>query len=427
MPPGDSRRTSTDPRQQPHARPASSLDPRAAKQQEAAVGVVRHQIENIFQREAQPQMAAPQQQEAPRQAAEPAPQQTPEQAARAAEFAENSHTSADSPYDRTHQPGRTNLRQDQWKRYHSAWQDYYQQYYERYYIGEVYRMRQTLDVHTTPATTRVAHENLPKEQSESDIAFHTLRADLLQNVRDSAVKARRSRHFMPFAVAGFVMVLFWLVAAGGSQFLVANVNAYTSPGSISPVNIIVDPSNDVPISNEPRLIIPKINIDVPVVYDTKPDQVSQLQAMEKGVAWFGIPGANSRPGQVGNTVLSGHSSNDLFDPGDFKFIFARLDQLEQGDTFYVNYLGVRYTYTITKKEVVKPTDVQKLVYPTDKPVMTLITCVPLGTAQNRLLVTAEQISPNPAQAEPAPEVETAPEAAMPGNSPSLIGRLFGRS
>lgn len=419
MPPGDSRRTSISRQQRSYLRTPRADDPRASRQQVAqgaTAGIVRSQIENIFQQNAQQQ--ATQQPEAV--------QPTPAQSAKAASFAENSHTSPDSPYDRTHQADRTSLRENQWRQYHSAWQDYYQQYYERYYIGEVYRMKQTLDAHTNPANVRTAHENLPEEQAENDLAFHTLRADLLQNVRDSAIKARKSRHFVPFLAAGFTMVLFWLIFAGGSQILVANVSAYTSPGSISPANIIVDPNIDIPISKEPRLIIPKINVDVPVIYDTKPDQTSQLQAMEKGVAWFGIPGANSRPGQIGNTVLSGHSSNDLFDPGDYKFIFARLDQLTQGDTFYVNYLGVRYTYSITKKEVVKPTDVQKLVYPTDKPVVTLITCVPLGTAQNRLLVTAEQIAPNPTKAEAAPsETNNTPEAAMPGNSPSLLRRLLG--
>lgn len=91
-----------------------------------------------------------------------------------------------------------------------------------------------------------------------------------------------------------------------------------------------------------------------------------------------IPGASSHPGQVGNTVLSGHSSNDVFAAGDYKFIFMQLDKLEIGDTIYANYEGVRYTYIVTGKEEVLPSQVDKLIYPTDKPVMTLITCTPLA-------------------------------------------------
>jgi sortase A len=154
-----------------------------------------------------------------------------------------------------------------------------------------------------------------------------------------------------------------------------------------------------------------------------------MDAMKNGVAYFGIPGANSKPGQIGNTVIAGHSSNDVTDPGDYKFIFARLDALTPGDTIYINYLGKRYVYSVTKKEVVKPTDIQALIYTTNKPVITLLTCTPIGTALNRLLVTAEQISPSPSQAAAAPSTSntgTQP-ASIPGNSPTFMERIFGGS
>lgn len=74
----------------------------------------------------------------------------------------------------------------------------------------------------------------------------------------------------------------------------------------------------------------------------------------------------------------------------------------------------------------KPAEVGKLIYDTDKPVLTLITCTPLGTAINRLLITAEQISPNPTAAEAAPEQSASDEpVVMPGNSPTFLERVFG--
>lgn len=419
MPPNNPRRSSPYILQRSYLRSTISGTPRTTQPQttqEATAGVVRNQIDSIFEQNTS-QIYTPVQ-------AVTASDEAEEIAERAESFAETSHTSPDSPYDKTHEADRTEVKESQWREYHSAWQDYYQQYYERYYLGEVYRMRQTLEPHFGSSNTDSSHDT-NEQLSENEEAFHKLRADLLNNVRGSAVKVRRSRHFMPFLAAGLTMALFFFLQY--NRILFANVEAYVSPGSINPANIIVDPNINIPVSQEPRLIIPKINVDVPVVYDTKPDQASQLKAMEGGVAWFGINGANSRPGQVGNTVLSGHSSNDLFDPGNYKFIFARLEQLAQGDTFYVNYLGVRYTYSITKKEVVKPTEVQKLVYDTNnKPVITLITCVPLGTAQNRLLVTAEQVSPNPSEAKAAPAPSGSnQQAAMPGNSPTFLNRLFG--
>ncbi len=321
-----------------------------------------------------------------------------------------------NPYHRTHS-ARVSTEQDQWKQYHSAWQNYYQQYYAQYYQNH------KPGAHSYFANQPTA-EDSSKEALTKDEALVDLRSELLSKVKNSAKKARGSRHFMPIFASAVVVLIF--VFLQYNRVFIASVHAYVSPGAISPQNIVIDPAADNKVSGEPRLIIPKINVDVPVVYDIGNDNDSQMKAMEKGVAHFAIPGANSRPGVNGNTVLSGHSSNDLFDGGDYKFIFAQLDRLKKGDTIYANYQGTRYTYVVTKTEVVKPNEVNKLVYKTDKPVMTLITCTPLGTALNRLLVTAEQVNPDPAKAAAAPnENDTANEAAIPGNSPTLLERLFG--
>jgi sortase A len=242
---------------------------------------------------------------------------------------------------------------------------------------------------------------------------------------------RKSRHFIPIAAAFGVVIIFAFLQY--NRILISNVQAYVSPGAIDPQNIVVDPTADVKVGPEPRLIIPKINVDVPVVYgvpvtgNKQRDNDAQMKAMEKGVVHFAPLGANSVPGQVGNTVVAGHSSNDLFDPGDYKFIFAQNEKLTNGDTIYMNYQGKRYTYTIIKKEVVLPSNVQSLTAPTDKPLLTLISCVPLGTADKRLLIFAEQVSPDPAGATAASgETSTGGQAGIPGNSPTFVERLFGQ-
>lgn len=327
----------------------------------------------------------------------------------------------ENPYHRTqHNPHE--VQAEQWKQYHSAWQEYYQKYYERYYIGEVHSAKQALEAQAHEATQQ-AHTETAKEFT-TDEAIYDLRSKIRAKVAISAKKVRHSRHFIPITAALCVMVVFLFLQY--NRVLFANVEAYVSPGNIDPVNIIVDPTTTVAVGPEPKLIIPKINVEVPIEFNTTPDYAAQMKAMENGVAWFGIPGANSKPGQVGNTVLSGHSSNDIIDGGNYKFIFARLDQMSTGDTIYINYQEKRYTYTITKKEVVLPTEVNKLVYETDKPIVTLITCTPLGTALKRLLVTAEQVSPNPKEATSVPETSSSSiNSEMPGNSPTFIQRLFG--
>lgn len=407
MRPDDPRNTGPIVPQRQAPRPAAEARPHAATNQ-AAASIVRDQLESIYQGNT----------------STPTPQTTPITQSDSSSPTQQAIDSA-SPYERTHS-ATTGIQADQWKQYHSAWQDYYQKYYERYYIGQVYKARQDLEARVQKETVAKAPvaETAADDVVTRDEALYDLRTRLLGKLQSSAKNVRKSRHFVPITAAACVVLLFLFLQY--NRVLFANVEAYISPGNIDPANIIVDPSTNVAVSGEPKLIIPKINVDVPVNYNTTPDYDAQMKAMENGVAWFGIPGANSHPGQVGNTVISGHSSNDIIDKGDYKFIFARLDHLVNGDTIYLNYKGKRYTYTVTKKEVVKPTEVQALVYPTDKPVLTLITCTPLGTSLNRLLVTAEQVSPSPKEAAKAPTRSTSSQpAAIPGNSPTFLERIFG--
>lgn len=339
---------------------------------------------------------------------------------------------------------------DHWKQYHTAWQQYYQKYYEQYYTGHMHRIlneqrQQQAPRPSSPTSHPVAVTPVPQQKTTAKTetaaepdkakaasrqeALDQLRQKLKTNVQTSAKKVRRSRHFIPVMAAMSVVLIVAFLQY--NSVLMATVQAYVSPGAIDPQNIVVDPTADTKVGPEPKLIIPKINIDVPVVYgipytgNSSADNAAQMKGMEQGVIHFAMPGANSVPGQIGNTAISGHSSNDLFESGDYKFVFAQLDKLEQGDTIYANYQGVRYTYTVTKKEVVGPKDGNKLAYATDKPMLTLITCTPLGTSLNRLLVTAEQVSPDPSKAAPASDAASSSAEAMPGNSPTALQKLFG--
>lgn len=318
-----------------------------------------------------------------------------------------------------------------WQQYHSAWQNYYQQYYERYYLGQVKKAEERLaeqakahDTDTPNATAATTDE--PEELTQSQ-AMGDLRSRLLSSIRNGANKVRHSRHFIP-AVAGIsVMVLF--LALQYNRVFFSYVAAYTSPGDLDAQSYIISPYDSTNVGPDPKLIIPKIAVDVPIVWDANAaSQASLNAAMDKGVVWFNIPGANAKPGEVGNFVVSGHSSNDWLDNGKYKFIFARLEQMQKGDNIYVNYNGKRYTYTVTGSQVVKPTDVHALQTNATKPTMTLITCVPLGTDLNRLLVTAEQVSPDPSSAKKEASQTTTnnnsnSKSAMPGNSPTFVQRV----
>lgn len=331
----------------------------------------------------------------------------------------NEQAKSENPYQRTHQL-HSDPQAEQWKQYHSAWQNYYQKYYEGYYSHHLDRAKRELK-EQTPINGHGDSEN-----TSSEDPIFKLRQKLLETVRQSAAKVKKSRHFVPI-ISGIAVVIIFLFLQY-NRVILSNAMAYISPGNIDPQNIVINPDSELAVSPEPRLIIPKINVDAPVAYDISNDYNSQMAAMANGLAHFSVLGASSHPGEIGNTVISGHSSNDLFDTGNYKFIFVQLDKLTAGDMVYANYKSKRYTYVVTKKEVVGPTDVSKLVYTTTKPILTLVTCTPIGTAKYRLLVTAEQISPDPNEATviptPTSSSKSSATKSMPGNTRTLIEWLF---
>lgn len=395
-------------------------------QNQAAADVVRSQLDAIYKSDPHHSTQVQQQQPTPEPTLSPAPDVRPSEIKSTIEAgpgavnmqAANQQSTAESPYDRTHEEESHTTTESSWKDYHSAWQSYYQQYYERYYVGRVHELKKNLEVesHVAPA------KDEPLSNNE---AMYDLRSKLRNKINERAQKVRKSRHFIPIMAGVFVMFVFLFLQYNRTVF--AAVDAYVTPSTLDPSNLIVDPSS-VSITADPRLIIPKIGVDVPIIWDAvASDENSLNAAMDKGVAWFNIKGANAKPGEMGNFVLSGHSSNDWLDQGDYKFIFARLEQLSVGDAIYVNYESVRYTYTVSRTQVVKPTDVSALQVGTTKPEITLVTCTPLGTALNRLLVFGDQISPDPSGATEVTSNNSTTDGAtkMPANSPTFLERIFG--
>ncbi|MEV4461582.1 class E sortase [Microbispora sp. NPDC049633] len=105
--------------------------------------------------------------------------------------------------------------------------------------------------------------------------------------------------------------------------------------------------------------------------------------LRKGPGHF--PGT-ALPGQVGNFVLSGHRTT-------YAAPFNRLDELRRGDDIVVDARDARYTYEVTRKEVVDPGDVGVVDpvpgHPGRRPttaLMTMTTCHPEFSAARRLVV-----------------------------------------
>jgi len=127
------------------------------------------------------------------------------------------------------------------------------------------------------------------------------------------------------------------------------------------------------------LIIPSINVKIPIVEGT------DEKALNKG-AWR-LP-ETSTPDKGSNTVITGHRW--LYRPPSQK-TFYLLDKVEVGDIFQIIWDGKEYNYKVIGVSVVLPTDVWVL-NPTEKSVVTLITCTPLFSTTHRLVVKGELIA-----------------------------------
>lgn len=326
-----------------------------------------------------------------------------------------------------------------WQKYHSAWQKYYQNYYSDYYAKaasqyiateQLKKDRAARDQARAEAETKAEAPVTPTAITSTPNAAEverTLKDRIQQKANEKFRTRRRHRHFVPL-LAGALTVLFILFLQF-NRVIFAPIMAYVAPGNTEDTGITaLDPTITTAPGPDPKLIIPKLNIDVPVAFGISNDDATVMEAMNHGVAHFAIPGANALPGQIGNLVITGHSAGDIYSANQYKFIFSGLERLVEGDLIYVNYESVRYTYSVVGKQTVEPTDVAALVYDTDKPMLTLITCTPLGTSRYRLLVSAEQINPAPSATSDRPntnESEVTTDATlMPSNEPSLLEKFW---
>lgn len=141
-------------------------------------------------------------------------------------------------------------------------------------------------------------------------------------------------------------------------------------------------------SNEEWSIeIAKLDILAPVILNVDAKNEDEYyKKLEDGVAHMkntALPGG-------GNTVIFGHSSYYIWKPGEYKNVFEKLNNLENEDQIILKNRNQEIKYKVIKKEVVSPTRIE-VADPTEKSQLTLITCWPVGSTKNRLVVVAEQI------------------------------------
>ena len=236
------------------------------------------------------------------------------------------------------------------------------------------------------------------------------------------VKARHHLLSLLFGLSfGLLVIFIFMFGFFNERF----IQPFITPSrTIAETSVIPDAVSGASVGPAPEIIIPEINIGAPVVYDvTDTGSSAILSGLERGVVHYG---ASAYPGENGNVVIFGHSAENFFNHGHYKYVFSLLHDLKVGDTFMLNYYGQQYVYQIYDKEVIAPTDVAVL-GPNAKPAtVTLITCDPPGVSVHRLIIVAEQISPSPSGNTAGPVINSAQQPkTIINNTENLWQRLSG--
>jgi len=125
------------------------------------------------------------------------------------------------------------------------------------------------------------------------------------------------------------------------------------------------PANE-PATPATRLVIPSLGVDAPVVLLPLRDGTWDISQLTQDV---GHLQGTASPGEDSNVVLAGHITLTQGGYGPFK----DLAQLKSGDEIEVYAGSQGYRYVVEAVKVVDPQDVE-ITYPTDRPLLTLITC-----------------------------------------------------
>lgn len=135
--------------------------------------------------------------------------------------------------------------------------------------------------------------------------------------------------------------------------------------------------------------IPKINVYLPVQHGTDAD------TLEKSVGH--VVGTSLPVGGSTHAVLSAHSGMAS------SKLFSDIDQLAEGDVFYIHVLGDTLAYKVDSINTVLPTDTRLLQIEDGKDYVTLVTCTPFGVNTHRLLVRGHRVPYLPEQEATAAE------------------------
>lgn len=159
-----------------------------------------------------------------------------------------------------------------------------------------------------------------------------------------------------------------------SQFITSTTVAATSTDAPTTTTPPPAPTKGDVVA---QIVIEKINVDKFVIAGVG------YKELEKGPGLFA---GSPLPGQLGNVSLAGHRTT-------FGAPFGRVNELVEGDRIVLQTSRGEFVYLVTgPPTIVQATDVDviRTVDP-DRAILTLVTCHPKWTSENRMIISAELV------------------------------------
>ncbi len=277
--------------------------------------------------------------------------------------------------------------------------------------------------HEPPEPAKHHKPHTPKPRVKDIRSVADVKKQLLHTVTAGGqLKVKHHLQSLAFGLGtGFIVLFIFLFTFFNQVF----ITPFIQPNSKADATPVIVDASTIQAGSTPEVIIPKINVEIPTDYSQTTTDENQIEnALESGIVHYPT---TVMPGQKGNAAFFGHSSNNIFNPGKYKFAFVLLHELVPGDTFYLTNNGTVYAYKVISRTIVDPSDVSVLgPVAGQTATATLITCDPPGTSLKRLIVVGQQVSPDPSgntAATSQPTVSQSPHN-LPGNGPSLASRIW---
>lgn len=173
----------------------------------------------------------------------------------------------------------------------------------------------------------------------------------------------------------------------------------TSADSLHLASNIFGHTNEWELKQAYTLSIPRLELQAPVLLPSlKYWQAKNWDLLEEQMQIGMSQGLvayphSTAPSDKGALIVAGHSSppDERAAKSPFGSIFSRLPELEVGDEISVMQNGRQVIFAIESKVVVPPSATKLLEQQNTDNILKLITCFPIGTTKDRMIITAKRV------------------------------------